>query len=79
MQAPGAPAAPGLTPVAMKAYSQAAFVKTMRTGIRPNGKTMHPIMPWPQLGLMGDEELQALWLYLQSVPSQPLAKLPNKD
>jgi hypothetical protein len=27
------------------------------------------MMPWPYLGQMTDEELQALWLYLQSLPS----------
>jgi len=30
-----------------------------------------PEAPWPVLGRMTDDELQAIWLYLRSVPSKP--------
>jgi hypothetical protein len=26
-------------------------------------------MPWPTVGRMTDDELRAIWLYLQSVPA----------
>jgi len=28
-------------------------------------------MPWPCFGQMTDDELKALWLYLQSLPALP--------
>jgi hypothetical protein len=28
-------------------------------------------MPWQALGQMTDDELKALWLYLQSLPAKP--------
>jgi hypothetical protein len=44
------------------------FVRAMREGKRPNGASINEFMPWRLLGRMTDEELEALWLYLQSVP-----------
>ncbi len=67
MQSPGAPAAPNLTSMSRKGWNKQAFLRAMRTGILPSGKSMHPIMPWQQLGQMSDQELQAIWVYMQSV------------
>lgn len=52
-------------------WQQEDFVKVIRTGIRPDGSQLSTAMPWPAFQQMTDEELQALWLYLQSVPAQP--------
>ncbi|MEZ4763488.1 MAG: cytochrome c [Calditrichia bacterium] len=39
----------------------------VRNGVRPNGEGINPAMPrW--VGNMTDDELRAIWLYLQSVP-----------
>jgi hypothetical protein len=27
------------------------------------------LMPWPQIGQSTDDELKAIWMYLQSVPA----------
>lgn len=51
-------------------WQEADFVRTIRTGIRPDGTTLAAAMPWQAFGLMTDEELSALWLYLQSVPAK---------
>jgi hypothetical protein len=40
----------------------------MREDRRPNGQLLHEFMPWRVLGGMSDEELNAIWLYLRSVP-----------
>jgi mono/diheme cytochrome c family protein len=45
------------------------FIKTLRTGVNPAGHELNEAMPWPYLGQMTDEELQAVWLYLKSLPA----------
>ena len=68
---PDAPPAPNLTsngPLAE--WSAAAFIATMRTGITPDGRQLDPAdMPWPSVGQMTDDELTAVFLYLQSLDS----------
>jgi mono/diheme cytochrome c family protein len=49
-------------------WSEADFIQTMRTGTRPDGFALKAPMPWKRLRYMSDDELRALWLYLQSVP-----------
>lgn len=71
MQAPGAPPAPNLTPAGIGRWTEADFVRAMRTGVRPNGKALHPVMPWQTYRQMTDDELHAVWVYLKSVPPKP--------
>lgn len=68
LDAPGVPPASNLTRAGSGTWSEAAFVRLLRTGKRPNGTALHPVMPWQQAGMMTDDELRALWLYLRSVP-----------
>jgi cytochrome c553 len=49
-------------------WSEADFVKTMRTGVTPSGDELNPFMPWPKLARMTDDDLRALYRYLQSIP-----------
>ena len=42
------------------------FVKAMRDGVRPDGTSVDIFMPWYLFGDMTDEELTAIWLYLQA-------------
>lgn len=65
---PGTPPTANLTPAGIGTWTEADFVRALRTGVRPNGKNLHPSMPWRQAGLMTDDELHALWLYVRSVP-----------
>jgi len=55
----------------MKGWSEEDFIATMRTGVTPNGHQLKDVMPWKYFGQMTDDELKALWLYLQSLPSLP--------
>ena len=72
---PGAPPdalpAPNLTPGGnLTGWTEADFVRTMRTGVTPSGHNLDAEqMPWPMLGQMTDDELKAVWLYLQSLPA----------
>jgi hypothetical protein len=43
----------------------------MRTGTTPSGRQLSDFMPSRSLAKMTDEELQALWRYLQSLPTLP--------
>jgi mono/diheme cytochrome c family protein len=48
------------------------FKKAIREGITPSGRTLSTSMPWQQYGNMNDEELEAIWLYLQSLEAREL-------
>ena len=67
--APDSPFAPNLTPGgAIAAWSETDFIITVRTGITPYNYQLSDFMP-NGLGKMTDEELKAIWLYLQSLPA----------
>lgn len=64
-----APPAPSLIAFAA-ARSVEDFRLTIRTGRTPTGggRALNPeFMPWPIYARMSDDELQAIWLYLQSL------------
>lgn len=48
-------------------WSEADFLRTMRTGVRPDGSRLHPFMPWKQNARMTDEDLQAIYRYLRTL------------
>jgi mono/diheme cytochrome c family protein len=48
-------------------YTEAAFIKTMRTGKKPEGEVLLPPMPWPAFQHMTDEDLKAVYAYLTSL------------
>jgi len=51
------------------AWSAADFANTPRTGMTPSGHEMSDAMPSAGLGKMTDDEMQAVWMYLQSLPA----------
>jgi len=73
---PGAMDAPNLTPGGdLKTWSQAEFVKTVQTGVNPKGHNLKPEeMPWKTIGTYSDDELSAIFLYLQSLQPLPTIK-----
>lgn len=69
--APDAIPAANLTPGGeLATWNEADFIATIRTGTTPSGHRLDEAMPWQQFASMSDEELQAVWLYLQSLPPQ---------
>ena len=58
----------------MGGWSEDQFITTMRTGVTPGGKQLIDFMPWKYFGQMTDDELKAVWLYLQSLPALPRGK-----
>lgn len=61
---------PNLTPGGdLATWSEADFIQTMRTGVTPSGRSLSEVMPWKTFGgQMSDDELKAVFLYLQSLP-----------
>ncbi len=48
-------------------WSEADIVKAVRTGERPDGRVLVPIMPWPSYSALTDEDAQALAAYLKTL------------
>jgi mono/diheme cytochrome c family protein len=69
----GSPDAPNLTPGGeMLTWTEQDFITTLQTGVTPSGHELDPVaMPWPGIGTADEDELQALWLYLSSLPALP--------
>ncbi|MFT3868189.1 MAG: c-type cytochrome [Nibricoccus sp.] len=68
---PDWPAAANLTThekAAVANWSETDFINTLRTGRRPNGTEISPVMP-RAFGQMNDTELGALWLFLKNLPA----------
>lgn len=61
---------PNLTPGGELAFwTEEQFIETIRTGTTPSGYELNPdLMPWREYGKFYDEELKAIWMYLQSIP-----------
>ncbi len=51
------------------AWTEADFINTLRTGVTPGGKKLDPEkMPLKVVRQLTDDELKAIWLYLQTLP-----------
>ena len=71
---PDWPAAANLTPGAGSALSRYptadAMIAMFRSGKRPDGSAVSPVMPFAGLRAMSDTDARALYLYLNSVPAR---------
>jgi mono/diheme cytochrome c family protein len=61
---------PNLTPGGeLSFWSEEQFIKSIREGVTPSGRQLDPaLMPWKDYRYFSDDELQAIWMYLQSLP-----------
>jgi cytochrome c553 len=64
--APGAPPAADISGTGIGNWSEADFFRAIREGRTPDGRELSDFMPWRNMD-MTDEELSAIWLYLQSM------------
>ena len=69
---PGAPPATNLTPHSsgLENWSETDFDHALRRGVRKNGTPIDIFMPWPNFSGMTDVEVEALWLFVRSVPAK---------
>jgi len=51
-----------------KRYTEASFIKTLRTGKKPEGEDLQPPMPWELYKNMSDADIKALYAYLRTLP-----------
>ena len=58
----------------MKGWSEEDFMTALRTGVTPSGHHIIEVMPWKYFGQMTDDELKAVWKYLQTLPALPQGK-----
>jgi mono/diheme cytochrome c family protein len=66
---PDFPDAANITPSGIGKWSKADFFTAMHEGKRPDGRVLNTFMPWKAFATMTDTELDALWLFLQTVPA----------
>ncbi len=52
----------------LSTWSEADFVNTLKTGVTPHGHQLTDDMPWKDFRYMTDDELKAIWAYLNSLP-----------
>ncbi|MGW8225964.1 MAG: c-type cytochrome [Anaerolineales bacterium] len=71
---PSGPIAPNLTPGGgLASWTEADFIQTIRTGVTPHNYHLNPeYMPWKSFAKFDDNELQAIWMYLQSLPAKEM-------
>jgi mono/diheme cytochrome c family protein len=66
----GIPAA-NLTPTGIGKWSEADFAKALQTGVRPDGRILSAVMPWPYTKNLTDDEIRAMWMYVQTLSPKP--------
>lgn len=53
----------------LEEWNQEQFIETVRSGTTPKGVDLNPqLMPWKRVGNMTDDELGAIWMFLQTLP-----------
>jgi mono/diheme cytochrome c family protein len=65
---------PNLTPhreAGIGTWSEQDIVTALRTGKRPDGRVLAPIMPWRNYAILPDDEAKAIAAYLKSLPPSP--------
>lgn len=62
---------PNLTPdkaTGLGGWTDAQIIAAFRTGARPDGRTLAPIMPWRALAVLTDQDAAAIVAFLRSLP-----------
>lgn len=62
---------PNLTPdndTGLGKWSEEQIVTALRTGKRPDGRVLAPVMPWMSLAKLTDEDAYAIAAFLKSLP-----------
>ena len=55
----------------LRTWTEEGFINTIRTGATPDGRELRAeYMPWGSYKFMNDDELKAVWAYLQSLPEK---------
>jgi mono/diheme cytochrome c family protein len=63
---------PNLTPdkeTGLGGWTDQQIIDALQKGVRPDGRTLAPIMPWRALANLTPEDAQAIVAYLRSIPA----------
>lgn len=63
---------PNLTPdpaTGLGSWTEEQIVAAIRTGRRPDGRMLAPVMPWMSLARLTDADASAIAVYLKSLPA----------
>lgn len=62
---------PNLTPhkTGLKDWSEEQIIAALRTGLRPDGRVLAPIMPWPAYSRLTDDDARAIAAFLKVTPA----------
>ena len=52
-------------------WSEAEIIAAVRTGVRPDGRELAPVMPWHSYGTLTDKDAEALAKFIKSLPPFP--------
>ena len=61
---------PNLTPdreTGLGKWTDAQIATAIRSGVRPDGRVLSPVMPWPSFYRMSDADVQAVVTYLRTL------------
>ncbi len=59
-------------------WTDRQIIDAIRSGVRPDGSVMSPVMPYPALSGMSDEDVAALVAYLRSLPAVAQENQPHR-
>lgn len=62
------PPAANISPAGLVRYDLTSFTTALRRGRRPDGSAIDTVMPWRLTRGMTNQEIEAVWRFLQSVP-----------
>lgn len=70
---PGDPPAANLTPHAdgLAGWSRDDFDRALRHGRARDGRQLSTFMPWKSYAALSDEQVDAIWAYLKTLPPEP--------
>lgn len=71
---------PNITPHAKAGigrWSEADFLRALRSGVRPDGAHYFPAFPYPSFTLITDADAHDLWAYFRSLPPDSRASRPH--
>jgi len=70
---PSMPIPANITPdkaTGIGAWTRDQFVQLLQTGKRPNGTEVNSMMPWANFKHLNEQEMDALWAFLQTRPAK---------
>jgi mono/diheme cytochrome c family protein len=72
---------PNITPhpdAGIGRWSEADFLRALRTGVRPDGAHYFPAFPYPSFTLISDADARDLWAFLRSLPPNARSSRPHE-